>query len=390
MPDLATLTAAFSTLLRRGGVPVTAEQTARFAAAVGSAKPQGVDELYWLGRVTLLSSVQQVAAYDAAFGQVFRGLADVADFRGEAPEPVPRPSAPVTPGADRRPPTAESPEMDVPSPVPGRSDGNEAEADPVPVAAAREERLRSQPFAACTPEELEQIIALVARMRMATPLRPARRRTVHRSGRRLDLRRTLRAAHRTGGDPARRVYRAPTQRPRKVVLLADVSGSMEPYARVYLHLLHGAVRATRAEAFVFATRLTRLTRPLAVRQPDVALAQAVASAPDWSGGTRIGAAVKTFLDDFGRRGLARGAVVVVVSDGWEREDPTQLGEQMARLARLAHRVVWVNPRSATVGFAPLAGGMAAALPHVDVVVSGHSVQALDEVLAAIEQGGSSG
>ena len=139
------------------------------------------------------------------------------------------------------------------------------------------------------------------------------------------------------------------------MLLADISGSMEPYARAYLHLLHGAVRATRAEAFVFATRLTRLTRALAVTDPDLALARAAAAMPDWSGGTRIGAALKDFNDGYGRRGMARGAVVVIVSDGWERDDPRLLGEQMARLARLAHRIVWVNPRAAAPAFEPLVG-----------------------------------
>ena len=144
-----------------------------------------------------------------------------------------------------------------------------------------------------------------------------------------------------------------------------------------------AVRLAGAEAFVMATRLTRLSRARSTGHPDVALARAAEEAPDWSGGTRLGASLKTFLDDHGRRGMARGAVVVIVSDGWERADPTLLGEQMGRLSRLAHRVVWVNPRSAAEEYEPLVGGMAAALPHVDVLVSGHSLDAVDDVLAAI-------
>jgi len=158
---------------------------------------------------------------------------------------------------------------------------------------------------------------------------------------------------------------------------------MESYSRAYLHLLQGAVRGAGAEAFVMATRLTRLSRALATGHPDVALAKAAREAPDWSGGTRLGAALKTFVDEHGRRGMARGAVLVIVSDGWERADPALLGEQMARLARLAHRIVWVNPRSAAERYEPLVGGMAAALPHVDALVSGHSLGALDEVLAAV-------
>jgi uncharacterized protein with von Willebrand factor type A (vWA) domain len=170
-----------------------------------------------------------------------------------------------------------------------------------------------------------------------------------------------------------------------VVLIADVSGSMEPYARVYLHLMRGAVRALGAESFVFATRLTRLTKALAVGGPDRAYAMVAKATPDWSGGTRIGAALHRFIEDFGRRGMARGAVIVIVSDGWEIGEPDELAQSMARLHRLAHSVIWVNPRKAAEGFAPLTGGMAAALPHVDTFVSGHSMRAMEEVMAAISQ-----
>jgi uncharacterized protein with von Willebrand factor type A (vWA) domain len=168
-----------------------------------------------------------------------------------------------------------------------------------------------------------------------------------------------------------------------VVLIADVSGSMESYSRAYLYLLHGAVRALRAETFVFATRLTRLTPALRARDPELALRTALGDVRDWSGGTRIGEALREFNDGWGRRGLARGAVVVIVSDGWESGDAELLGEQMARLGRLAHRIVWVNPRSKSDRYRPLTGGMAAALPHVDTFTSGHSLDALDDVLAAI-------
>jgi len=160
---------------------------------------------------------------------------------------------------------------------------------------------------------------------------------------------------------------------------------MEPYARVYLHLMRGAVQALKAEAFVFATRLTRLTRSLAGPHPDIAYQKAIMAAPDWSGGTRIGRALMEFIDDYGRRGLARGAVIVIVSDGWEVEDPARVGEAMARLSRLAHRIIWVNPRKAVADYEPLVGGMAAALPYVDVFVSGHSVDALQQVLDAIRE-----
>ena len=173
-------------------------------------------------------------------------------------------------------------------------------------------------------------------------------------------------------------------------LLADVSGSMEPYSRVYLHLMRGAVKALGAEAFVFATRLTRLTRQLALTHPDIAYRKAAAAAPDWSGGTRIGSALKAFLDDHGRRGLARGSVIVIVSDGWEIEDPELVGRTMQQLSRLAFHVIWVNPRKVARGFQPVVGGMAAAMPYVDTFVSGHSLRALEDVMAAIRDATSDG
>ncbi|HEX5532376.1 MAG TPA: VWA domain-containing protein [Actinomycetales bacterium] len=387
--DLAGVAARFGAVLHEVGVAVSPERSSRFASAVLLARPASVEDLYWLARVTLVDDVDQLGAFDGAFAQVFRGLVDVAEFRGDpgSPPVTPAPPPELRPGPDRRaqgPRGASSPaEVSLPA-LTGQPSGDvDQESETVLAAASSEERLRRKDFAACSPEELELLRRLVSQVRLAAPPRQGRRTSSRSSGRRLDLRRTLRMAHRTGGDPVRRRYRLRAERPRRVVLIADVSGSMEAYSRVYLHLLHGAVRGAGAEAFVFATRLTRLTRALAQGSPDVALADAMAKAPDWSGGTRIGLALKRFNDEYGRRGLARGAVVVIVSDGWERDDPALLGQQMARLSRLAHRIVWVNPRKAAEDFAPLAGGMAAALPHVDQLVSGHSLQSLDEVIAAI-------
>jgi uncharacterized protein with von Willebrand factor type A (vWA) domain len=204
------------------------------------------------------------------------------------------------------------------------------------------------------------------------------------------VRATLRASHKTSGDPVHRVHKRATRRARRVVLIADVSGSMEPYARVYLHLMRGAVQALGSEAFVFATRLTRLTRQLHHTNPDVAYRRAAAAAPDWSGGTRIGSALKAFIDEHGRRGLARGSVIVIVSDGWEIGDPALVGQMMEQLSRLAFHIIWVNPRRAAAGYKPLVGGMAAALPHVDTFVSGHSLRALEDVLTAIRDAADDG
>jgi uncharacterized protein with von Willebrand factor type A (vWA) domain len=216
-------------------------------------------------------------------------------------------------------------------------------------------------------------------------MRASRRHRRHHLGRAVDRRGTMRHARRTGGQPFELRMRKPTERRRRVVLIADVSGSMESYSRAYLYLLHGSVRALRAETFVFATRLTRLTRRLRVTNadPERVLRTAVGDVEDWAGGTRIGESLRAFNDRWGRRGLARGAVIVIVSDGWESGDPAVLAEQMARLRRMAHRVIWVNPRAKHADYQPLVGGMAAALPFVDQFASGHSLEALDDVIRAI-------
>lgn len=384
-PDLATLAAGFAKLLHDAGVPVTPERAVRFAAAVRLADPTTVDALYWVARVTLVDRHDQFETFDRVFTQLFGGAVDSADHRGDTQAPTLSPN--LQPGPRVRPGNASAGTSDVPGVATpsGEATATEDTGGRPMMTASVDERLRHKDFADCTPEELAQLRRLIAELRLAAPRRRSRRTAYATRGRRLDLRRTLRRAHRTGGDAVRWSHRTRRQRPRRVVLIADVSGSMEPYARVYLQLLQGAVRGAQAEAFVLATRLTRLTRALATGHSDAALARAADVAPDWSGGTRLGEALKAFVDRYGRRGLARGAVVVIVSDGWERADPSLLGEQMARLARLAYRIVWVNPRSAAESYQPLVGGMAAALPHVDVLVSGHSLDALDDVVAAMRK-----
>lgn len=393
MSDLAAVVAGFGQLLHGAGVPVTPERSARFARAILLVQPDSNRQLYWLGRTTLLSGPEQTDVYDRAFQQVFGGLVDPADGRGDLNAPPP---AHVRAGDDRgstggREAGATGGGAGSPS-VPllehGASpDDRDGPDRLVPVATASgDERLRTADFAALSGTELRALAALMARLEVVLPTRSSRRTRRHSKGEEPDVRATLRRGHRTGGDPVRWERRRRRARPRRLVVLLDISGSMEPYARAWVQFLHGAAMGADAEVFTFATRLTRLTRSLRTRDPQVALARAASEAPDWSGGTRIGAAVGAFNDRYGRRGMARGAVVVVVSDGWERADPAELGEQMARLSRLAHRIVWVNPRRADERYEPLVGGMAAAMPHCDAFVSGHSVAALDEVLAAISSG----
>jgi uncharacterized protein with von Willebrand factor type A (vWA) domain len=315
-------------------------------------------------------------------------LLDPSDSRGEpnAPPPVgaePR-TRPVPP--DRRPATEGTAPEGGSATAGGGEGGEESEREALLAVASSEERLRNTSFAELTADELTTVRELVRRLVLSTPERRSRRiRPTRHRGDRLHLRRTVRAAHRTGGDPVRLVhaYRRPT--PRRLVLLCDVSGSMEPYTRVYLTLLQGAVAGARAEAFVFSTRLTRLTRELSVRDADRALARAAVTTSGWAGGTRLAAGLSAFVAGHGRRGLARGAVVVVLSDGWATDDPEDVAEAMRRLRRLAHRIVWVNPRKAAPGYAPLVGGMAAALPYCDAFVSGHSLAALEQVVAAVRE-----
>ncbi|HSB86628.1 MAG TPA: VWA domain-containing protein, partial [Ilumatobacteraceae bacterium] len=315
MVDLARVAAGFGDRLHSAGIPVTPERSARFAAAIGLTAPATYDDLYWTARVTLVSGAEQIERFDRVFGHIFGELADQAETRGD-------------PGAARARSTPqqrseESADNRRGSGAPGRSgderrfgDEEAPEGETLAMTASAEERLHRADYAALTGPELAALRALMAQMRLAPPQRTRRRTRRSSRGTRLDMRATIRRSRRTGGDPVERTMRERTKRPRRLVMIADVSGSMEPYARAYLQLLHSAAGGAGAETFVFATRLTRLTRQLRLRNPNVALQRAAASAPDWAGGTRLGEALKAFNDGWGRRGLARGAVVLIVSDGW--------------------------------------------------------------------------
>jgi uncharacterized protein len=413
--DLPAVVAAFSRRLHRAGVPMTAERAARFAQALTLVRPITRRRLYWTARAVVVSDASQVGAFDSVFFSVFGA-------RPGRDEPGADDAQPVAPSADER--SGSDRETDgagaVPrgttagsaAPTPNRRAQDPSREVALPTAASDEEVLREKRFDALEPEELAQLYRVMARLRLATPLRRTRRVRRDRRGERIDMRRTLRASMRTGGDPIRLARGRRRVVRRRLVLLCDISGSMEPYARAYLQFLtsaagsgagggwggggrvrggrvrggrvHGGrARGAGPEAFVFATRLTRVTRALASRSPERAIQRAAAAAPDWCSGTRIGDALKAFNDRHGRRGMARGAVIVILSDGWERGAPALVGREMERLARLAHRIVWVNPRVAAAGFQPRAGGMAAALPHCDALVSGHNLRALEEVAEAI-------
>ena len=373
---MATVEAAAVTMARtlRGlGVATPPDASVAFAAALAEVGMSGRSSVYWAGRATLVRRPEDVPAYDRAFATVF--------------EPSPAPDA-----TDAEPTVAsltllvdspdDSPDQELTGSAPGATEEG-------PVLALRwsgQEVLRAKDFARCTAEELEEAHRLMADLRLVGARRRSRR--LRASTRRrgpLDLNATTRRALRTGGEPLRTMHRRAGDRHRRVVLLCDVSGSMEAYARALIRFAHVAVvgRAD-VEVFTLGTRCTRITRELGSRDPDAALDAAAGAVDDWSGGTRLGEGLRTFNDTWGVRGLARGAVVVILSDGWDRGEPAVLGEQVQRLQRVAHRLVWVNPLKASPGFAPLAKGMAAALPHVDELVEGHSLaslEALAEVIA---------
>jgi uncharacterized protein len=383
--DLPPLVAGLSRRLRAAGLPVTPERPVAFARALTVVRPLTRRRLYWTARGVFVSDRAQVAAFDSVFRSLFggRGGDTAVD-----PEEVPTAAAPrdQPPSADHASAAGEVPAGASPSASGTRAGRDEPEREvELPLATASdEERLAGKSFEALEPDELARLYRLMSRLEIATPVRHTRRYRRGRHGRHIDLRRTLRASLRTGGDPIRLARRRRRIARRRLVLLCDISGSMEPYARAYLQFLASAAGSgPNAEAFVFATRLTRLTRALASRHPERAIQRAAATAPDWSSGTRIGDALKTFNDRHGRRGMARGAVIVILSDGWERGDPMLVGREMERLARLAHRIVWVNPRVSSSDFSVRAGGMVAALAHCDALVSGHSFQALGEVADAI-------
>jgi len=330
------------------------------------------DDVYWTLRTTLVARREDLEPFDRAFDAWFLRRAGGPPARREIdPRALHKDSRRV-----RRDPRA------------GR-EAAPADGEPDSIGHSAHEVLRHKDFAAMSPDELAAARALIAAMVTDRPTRRSHRLRAHRRGHVLDMRRLARDAIATGGDPARRRFRRRTQTPRKLVVLCDVSGSMEPYTRALLLYLHAMVRSGRGvEVFAFGTRLTRLTAELRTRDPEQALARAADRVVDWASGTRIGASLKRYNDVWGRRALTRGAVVLIASDGWERQDHELVGREMARLHRAAYAVVWVNPVKGSPEYQPLAAGMRAALPSIDRFVAGHnlaSLEALGGLLARIER-----
>jgi uncharacterized protein len=356
---------AFGRLLRRAGIVAGTDRVVEFIRALEELDPTRREDVYWAGRVTLCSRREDLELYDWAFRVFWEGAKKPPSLR------PPRFRLSVSLTSDSVRPPKKSVKKD--------EKGKEA----VRLRYSPVDVLRKKDFARYTAEEFAELHKLLADLSLSGALRRSRRLEPARKGRH-DPRRTLRGALRTGGEPMRHRFRKARSRPRRVVLLCDISGSMAAYSRALLRFMHaGVISGEPLEAFVLGTRLTRITRELTTKDPDRALESASQAVEDWSGGTRLGDTIKEFVDRWGQRGMARGAVVVILSDGWDRGDVGVLAEQMMRLSRLAHKVIWVNPLKAAPGYQPRARGIAAALPYVDEFLSGHNFESLEKLARAI-------
>jgi hypothetical protein len=359
-PAAEELLLGFARALRAAGLPVTSDRSQTFLRAVAVVGLGDRRATYLAGRATLCADPEDLVVYDRVFSAWF--LDD---------EPAPAPRSPQ-----------QAPVTQAPFEADSGSGAGDDDREELHVAASDAEVLQHRDIATLDAAERARLAALFGRLHPAPARRVSYRRTSSRRGV-VDTHETLRRTLSRMGEPVEIARRHRSSRPRRTVLLVDVSGSMSSYADALLRLAHRVTSAGSTETFSVGTRVTRLTTAMRQRDTDRALVAAGETVPDWSGGTRLGEGLKAFLDRWGQRGLVRGAVVVVFSDGWERGDARLLGEQMARLHRLAHRVVWVNPHKGAAGYQPVQLGMAAALPHVDDFVAGHSLAAFSEVLEVV-------
>jgi uncharacterized protein len=362
----------FGRVLREAGMEVGPGRVADALRGLDHLDITSQEDVYWTLRTTWVARREDLETFDRAFDAWF--------LRRAGRPPPPREADPrsLHKGARR---IRRDPQS-------GR-EAAPADGEPDAIGHSAHEVLREKDFAAMSPEEMAAARRLIAQLALRRPVRRSHRLRRDRRGRVLDMRALARGAIATGGDPIRRSFRRRAEAPRKLVVLCDVSGSMEAYSRALLLYLHAILRLGRgAEVFAFGTRLTRLTRELETRDPDRALERAAGRVVDWAAGTRIGASLKEYNDFWGRRALTRGAIVLIASDGWERDDHELVGREMRRLHRAAYAVVWVNPVKGSPDYQPLAAGMRAALPSIDRFVPGHnlaSLAALGELLAGIER-----
>jgi uncharacterized protein with von Willebrand factor type A (vWA) domain len=358
----------FAHELRAAGVKAGPGDVLTFFAAMTPLDPTDLVDLYWAGRITLVSRHEDSAVYDQVFRRYFldSGAPAQAQLKLRPQSVAEAEAALIAPGTEPGP-----------------------EEDPEPPAtgwmASGVDVLKRRSFTACTPGELAALRRIMTRMRLVPPRRRTRRtkaRPGASRGREPDIRAMIKASMRMHGEPpGQLLFRERTTKLRPLILVLDVSGSMADYSRHLLQFAHTASHAAaRVEVFAFGTRLTRITRELRHRRVDLALDEAARAVVDWDGGTRIGASLDTLIRKWGRAGLCRGGVVIICSDGLDRGDPEVLALAMERLARLCHRIVWLNPHKGdNRDFRPSTLGMMVAAPHIDLLLSGHDLASLEEL-----------
>ena len=361
---------AFARILRGAGLDVPLDSVIVFVGALTQLGLENRENVYWSAHATLIRRHEDVQIFDRAFKVFWEQQIAVETATFEAQHES------ITLLVDD-----EDANTDDSSAEPIEDENT------IALRFSKIETLREKDFAAYNQLELREAEQFMASLRLAGPPKKSLRlMKTNRHGARHDIRRTMRATLQHDGEPIERYWREPSTKLRRLVVLLDISGSMEPYARALLRFMHAAVVGRqRVEAFTFGTRLTRITKELTSRDPDKALAQTSAQVSDWSGGTRLGECLQSFNDNWGVGGMARGSIFVILSDGWDRGDPKVLADQMSRLSRVAYRVIWVNPLKVSPGYAPLARGMAAAMPYIDEFVEGHSLEALRELTEVISK-----
>ena len=330
--------------------------------------PTDLVDLYWAGRTTLIRRREDIPVYDEVFRAFF--------LASDSPvQKLLRLKAQAAAEAEAA--------FEIPAAEPS---GNEKEEEALlGLMASNIETLKHRSFSECTEEELAAIRRIMARIKFTPPKRRTRRTRSSRDGRRPDMGRTIRESMRTHGEMVDLYWRRRRVRMRPLILILDVSGSMSDYSRALLQFAYSAKRASqKVEVFCFGTRLTCVTKPLQTRKPDEALARAAEVVVDWDGGTRIGDSIDKFVRKWGRRGMCRGGVVVICSDGLDRGDPELLADAMERLSRLCHSIVWMNPHKGNnPDYQPQTVGMLAAQPYIDVLMSGHDLSSLEEFAALL-------
>ena len=380
-PDPLAPLVAFGRELRTAGLPVGTGRILTFCRAVAALGLTDRDSLYWAGRTSMIGRKEDFDAFDDAFDAWYRSLGTKGELLIELTLPMSGGTKPDANWGDM----PDNLEVTIGGIAAqwrsaGDDDPEDDEETSIRIVASGVEVLREKSFPDLTEDERARVAAMIRRLAVTVPVERTRRTRPSPKGTTFDIRRTLRRSLRTQGEPFDRAWRKRKTRTRPLVLILDISGSMAPYARALMQFGYAAMAAgRRVEVFVFGTRLTRVTRTLRTKDPDRALHEIGKQVADWEGGTRIGESLKTLLDGWSQRAALRGSIVVLCSDGLERGDPDLLKAQMARLRRLAHRVVWVNPLKGSPRYEPLARGMAAAMPSIDEFLSGHNLESLEHL-----------